>query len=58
MAEIVYNLLSNKHEAWWKLGGWGYTKDRHQAKPLCAYWRRRFARDSQRCNRAASFVSP
>jgi len=31
MSEITYNLWSNKHEAWWKPGAWGYTPDRAEA---------------------------
>jgi hypothetical protein len=29
--EIVYNLWSNKHDAWWRPAAWGYTKDRAEA---------------------------
>lgn len=25
MSKIVYLLWSNKHNAWWRSGGWGYT---------------------------------
>lgn len=27
MANLLYLLWSNKHNAWWKPGGWGYTED-------------------------------
>lgn len=27
MSDILYLLWSNKHDAWWKAGGWGYTPD-------------------------------
>lgn len=34
---------------------WGYTFKRSQAVPLPLYWRRRFERDMERCNRVGSF---
>lgn len=31
MSDIIYLLWSNKHEAWWRPAGWGYTDSIEEA---------------------------
>lgn len=52
--EVLYLLWSNKHEAWWKPGAWGYTNVQSEAGRFTEAEATRYVVASAQCGRLAA----